>query len=621
MLLKTVTIHGFKSFRKRTELPISDKTSVLIGPNDHGKTNALLAIERLNPESPFAISEVNDAFKHNPDDAYIGYTLSISAADLKQLQESLVVSDEYSTLKDGNEPNPVEALTETLGTLGKAFTTKDALDWLGKLGEKGQIEIIRRPDKALELSPSDVPEFWKKALTKATFALSPKVILFTPDSLKQLPDTVDSAVLQSNEVMQGVLRIAGIWDQRESLLAGNDRIHEDILRDASETLTTRIQENWTQGKDLKFWLGYVGNNIRLSVKDTAKTITAVGDRSAGFTSYFAMRMLLVARTQSARPQGYMFMFDEPGLNLHPKGQVDLQNVFEDIAGSNQIIYSTHSVFLINKNYPDRNHLIFKNEEGSNVIKKPFLGGWAKVKEHLGLYLSSNFLFSDKVLLVEGASDEIYIPLIVQGLIERNKFDGDLNAFAMHTGLTDSETVACAEVYTKEDRNVAVLVDGDDSGIARKGLVETWAKKRGRKGPVISLGELKPGQPVSIEDFLEPTTFREAVVQACREAIDLAVLEPKSAGWENELRTQLGTKESKTLGKRTEEVMKGLFGKALGKIWIARKYSELLRTERTPPDPVVEQYWNDELLLRLAKAIWSALDLPERGDVKRLRFAV
>jgi hypothetical protein len=619
MLLRSVTIHGFKSFRKRTELPISDKTCVLIGPNDHGKTNALLAIERLNAETPFARADINDAFKDNPDDAYIGYTLSVGASDLKQLQDSLVGSETYANLQKSNESHPSEAFKEAIGTLGKVFTMTDAFDWLTKLGEKGSLEIVRRPDKALEIGSDSVPEFWKAQMSEATLKLLPKVIFFTPDSLKQLPDTVDVGALQSNEVMQGVFRIAGIWDQRESLLANNDRIHEDVLRDASETLTARIQENWTQGKDLKFWLGYVGNNIRLSVKDTARTITAVGERSSGFTSYFAMRMLLVARTQAARPQGYVFMFDEPGLNLHPKGQVDLQNVFEDIAGSNQIVYSTHSVFLINKNYPDRNHVVYKNQDGSNVIKKPFLGGWAKVKEHLGLYLSSNFLFSDKVLLAEGASDEIYLPLIIQGLIERNRFDGDLNAFAMHTGLTDSETVACAEIYTKEDRNVAVLVDGDESGNVRRGLMEAWAKKRGRKSPVISLADLKPGEPCSIEDFLEPATFKEAVATACKEAIELSVLKPKSPTWETDLKTQLAAKENKSLGKRTEEVLKGLFGEPLGKIWIARKYGELLRVDRTPPGPEIEEYWNDALLQRLAKAIWTALELPDRGDVKKLRF--
>ncbi|HTZ49809.1 MAG TPA: AAA family ATPase, partial [Verrucomicrobiae bacterium] len=425
--------------------------------------------------------------------------------------------------------------------------------------------------------------------------------------------------LGTNEVMQGVFRLAGIWDLRDKLLAANNRKNEDTLRVASETLTSKIQSNWTQGKDLNFWLGYVGNDIRLSVKDTAATITAVGERSAGFTSYFAMRMLLVARTDAAKPQGYVFMFDEPGLNLHPKGQVDLQNVFEDIARNNQIVYSTHSVFLINKNYPDRNHLIFKNEDGSNVVKKPFLGGWAKVKEHLGLYLSSNFLFSEKILLAEGASDEIYLPLIFQGLIDRNKFEGDLNAFAMHTSLNDSETVACADIYTREDRTVVVLVDGDEAGANRKNLVEKWAKKKKRKCSVVSLGDLKQNENSSMEDFLEPGIYKDAVIQACTEAVDQGVIVPKSPSWETELKAQIVAKENKSLGKRTEEILTTLFGESLGKIWIARKYGELLRSEDSRLSADVEQYWNDALLLRLAKTIWMALDLPLRGDAKALRF--
>ncbi len=79
------------------------------------------------------------------------------------------------------------------------------------------------------------------------------------------------------------------------------------------------------------------------------------------------------------------------------------------------------------------------------------------------------------------------------------------------------------------------------------------------------------------------------------------------------------KENKSLGKRTEEILTTLFGESLGKIWVARKYSELLRSEGSPLSADVEQYWNDALLLRLAKTIWLALDLPLRGDAKALRF--
>jgi predicted ATP-dependent endonuclease of OLD family len=60
VILKSIVINGYKSFRKKIELPLSQRTSVLIGPNDHGKTNALLAVEKLNPEKPFLKDEVND---------------------------------------------------------------------------------------------------------------------------------------------------------------------------------------------------------------------------------------------------------------------------------------------------------------------------------------------------------------------------------------------------------------------------------------------------------------------------------------------------------------------------------------------------------------------------------
>jgi predicted ATP-dependent endonuclease of OLD family len=459
--------------------------------------------------------------------------------------------------------------------------------------------VIRYCEKPPQVKLDDLPEVWRPSVSALILSYLPKVILFKAATLSQLPDTVDLSGLQSNEVMQGVFRLAGIWDQREDLLTGNTRKNQDALRDASEALTTRIRQNWTQGSDLEFYLEYVGNNIRLTVKDTTKSVTAVGDRSEGFTSYFAMRMLLVARTESTQPHGYVFMFDEPGLNLHPKGQVDLQNVFESISETNQIVYSTHSVFLINKNYPDRNLLVFKNRDGSNIDNKPFVGGWAKVKEHLGLYLSANFLFADKILLAEGATDEAYLPLILQGLIERDKFDGDLNAFAIHTSLNDSETVASASMYTREDRRVAVLVDGDDAGNKRKTRVENWSKQANRKCSVVTLGDFKT-PPCSIEDFLEPGAFSEAVILACKEAIEAGVLDEKE-NWETTVRGQLATKEKKSLGRRVEGALKQTFGEALSDVWIARKYGDLLRAEPADQKAARDAYWSDVLLQRLARS--------------------
>ena len=77
MILKSVVISGYKSFRNKVELPIPSRTGILIGPNDHGKTNALLAVEKLNPEKAFLSEEVNDRLP-SPESAYISFTLALT---------------------------------------------------------------------------------------------------------------------------------------------------------------------------------------------------------------------------------------------------------------------------------------------------------------------------------------------------------------------------------------------------------------------------------------------------------------------------------------------------------------------------------------------------------------
>ena len=63
MILHAARISGFKSFRKPVDVFFSERTTVLIGPNDHGKTNVLLAIEKLSPDKEFPKEEVNDRIR------------------------------------------------------------------------------------------------------------------------------------------------------------------------------------------------------------------------------------------------------------------------------------------------------------------------------------------------------------------------------------------------------------------------------------------------------------------------------------------------------------------------------------------------------------------------------
>jgi hypothetical protein len=53
MRLRQVSIAAYRSFRKSTTLHVDPRITVILGPNDHGKSNCLSALLHLNNDAPF----------------------------------------------------------------------------------------------------------------------------------------------------------------------------------------------------------------------------------------------------------------------------------------------------------------------------------------------------------------------------------------------------------------------------------------------------------------------------------------------------------------------------------------------------------------------------------------
>jgi hypothetical protein len=53
MRLHRVVITGYRSIRSETQLHLEPDVTVVLGPNDHGKTNCLSALLHLNKDAPF----------------------------------------------------------------------------------------------------------------------------------------------------------------------------------------------------------------------------------------------------------------------------------------------------------------------------------------------------------------------------------------------------------------------------------------------------------------------------------------------------------------------------------------------------------------------------------------
>jgi hypothetical protein len=596
MKLKKVTILGYASVKQEVTLHVEDRITILIGANDGGKSNILKAIRCLNDDGPFDLREKNWDLGADAE-PFIEWTFQLSAAERQELALSLegYLRDQGKSINVTDFPG-IQSLEITEGasdaeSLGP--TTTHAVI-TARHAFSGEL-LIRRPlGRPLEIKLSETiaePSI-QHELEQGLLRKRPRVELFTPS--EQLTDVISQAQLdQSNEeFMQGIFRYAGIWEERKDLFSQSP-VSEYRLSQASAKFTDRIRTEWQQGENLSFRLSHAGQNgdhIQLYIGDPSveKRFVRPSERSEGFSAFFKMSMRLLARTESTKATTFLFLFDEPGTALHPAGQVNLLRVFERLANDNQIIYSTHSLFMINHNRPQRNRVISKSGEGTKIDQKPFLKNWRAVKDSLGLILAGTFFIADRTLLVEGESDAMYVGALLGAYDRAGRMDVDLNLFSVQWAGNEKDFAPMARLLLEEGREVVVLVDGDNGGDKLRIQIE-----RLNAGITREQSSLKPVDVIqipasqSIEDILPvQEQYFYAVSQAALELVQnglrqLAADAPREVV---SMSAALAVGHAgKTLGKHVADVSASWFSEhePISKLAIARNYITWL--ESVKPD--------------------------------------
>lgn len=502
MLLKKVTISGYRSITGSIELHLDSAVTVILGANDHGKTNILRAIEHLNPGTAF--DEASDlSWDCNDTDNLpaVEFLFELTVDERTEIASTIKaslpdVSDEDpEALDEDNKASSVPAsATEPQVVIPKFIVAS-------RKGTKGSL-------KYFDAISGD-------QLNGVLDEFTPRVELIQPTS--HVSDSVTAAEIMkdANGFTRGIFRYAGLDpDESEDLFNQNPKTQRR-LEDASGVLNDTIKRSWSQGKDLEFLLTHnsAKKSIELHIKDpsVANRYVSASQRSAGFTQFFTVKTILYARQQEHPARSYIWLFDEPGIYLHPAGQQDLLQVIESLGRSNQVVYVTHSLFMINKSFPTRHRLVLKGESGTQIEGKPFVGRWGRALSALGMSLSGTILFANHVLLVEGDSDPIFLNAVLQKLIEVGRLDADLNSFAaISTGQSaDADALIRILLESQPSPKIAVLVDGDDGGKKRLERLKSLLTARAIPSRMLTEG-------TSIEDHLPnlPDLFVKAVALYC-----------------------------------------------------------------------------------------------------------
>jgi predicted ATP-dependent endonuclease of OLD family len=294
-----------------------------------------------------------------------------------------------------------------------------------------------------------------------------------------------------------------------------------LLNAASRRLTDRLNPAW-KGDPIHVDLRYnPGNIMSVVISDVHRdgTVTNTGllsRRAEGFKWTFSFIVNFAAETQRAELKEAILLLDEPARNLHPAQQMGISDLLKNLAGSNQVLYATHSPFMIFDYTPGnllvveldkRKHLSriyydYWNADDATLI--PILYGLSRglVESIVDREIGTN---SRPVIIVETMSDAMYLNAFDKFLEDPNISMNPLNVVA---AFNKDSALPLAIFYRNHGHNVFVILDNSTES---KKIAEQLKANEFNDMQIIYLEQ--GGKSIeSIEDLIVSDDYLHAVNQ-------------------------------------------------------------------------------------------------------------
>lgn len=301
---------------------------------------------------------------------------------------------------------------------------------------------------------------------------------------------------------------------------------------------------WSQDSQFELFVSLYEFDLVFMIRDRTGRTYGFDERSDGlkyFLSYF-VQYLAHEPQRDGRPE--ILLMDEPDRFLSSSGQQDLLRIFDDFADPKdadrppvQVVYVTHSPFLIDKNEADRIRVLEKGEhdEGTRVVTSAASNHYEPLRSAFGSFVAETTFIGNCNLMVEGPSDQVLIAgasrwLKTLGVADRDRVDLNHITIVPAGGTRHIPYL----VYLARGRDVdkppvIVLLDNDGDGDqARDDLAVGGAYGNKLIDPelVLQLGqeplvELTTDNPfgiVGIEDLVPFNIAVQAAATYCREFV-------------------------------------------------------------------------------------------------------
>lgn len=575
MKLSKVHITEFQSIQNSKPFEIGDVTC-LVGKNEAGKSAILKALYRLKPinDSDGAFDVTDDYPRRNVTD----YQDDVQAG---RRTPATVVAATYQL-----DPADIKAVTDVFGpkcfkekvpsfTLSKGYDIKrtfsglqvDSQAVLKHLVDSAGLPSQLQTDLHGKQSASEMVAHLESAeqtegVTKLRTILTeiktngldhrvfnplicgrvPKFLYFDEYYQMKGQDNVEALLARvrdkklddSDHPLLGLLQLARLDlaqltdpKRTETLLAK--------LEAAENQLTDKVLKYWSQNRHLRMKFDIrpaqpgdpagmtSGTNIWGRVHDTKHMVsTALGTRSRGFVWFFSF---LAWYSQLKREgENLILLLDEPGLSLHARAQSDLLNYFEvELKPFHQLIYSTHSPFMVDATHFDRVRIVqdlsieaaegelADDQQGTQVVTdilEATPDSLFPLQGALGYEIYQTLFVGPNSLVVEGVSDLLYIQTI-SALLQARGEPGLSSAWTITpVGGADKVPTFVAMIGAQKHLNVAVLVDYQKKDA--QSIENLYKKKLLEKKKVLTYAQFVQGAEADVEDMFNPGFYLKLV---------------------------------------------------------------------------------------------------------------
>ncbi len=282
------------------------------------------------------------------------------------------------------------------------------------------------------------------------------------------------------------------------------------LNAASVRLTQEIKNVWNPNPDRpeadKLKIVADGQYLKVVVEDDLGVDIELDQRSEGFQWLVSFYIVFFAEAID-KHRNAILLLDEPGLSLHGLKQRDFRETISRLAQKNQVIYSTHSPFLVGPDELDLVRVVELKDrkEGTKVhttITSSDPAGLLPLQEALGYDLASSLFSQQRNLILEGITDYWYIDAIAE-LYRSAKIENLNEKIALVFANTAGKVVYFATILHAHKLKVAALLDSDSAGdqaAQQEVLVHTLGNKKILRTKDFISGVTKP----EIEDLLRKT---------------------------------------------------------------------------------------------------------------------